>query len=46
MTTNTPPDNTLATEARNADAIRSQVREDYARVARGDGAGGLLRPRP
>jgi arsenite methyltransferase len=46
MTTNTPPDNTLATEARNADAIRSQVREDYARVARGDGAGGCCGPAP
>ncbi len=32
--------NTLTAEAQAADAIRSQVREDYARVAQGGGAGG------
>ena len=38
--------NSLATGARAADAIRSQVREDYARVAQGGGAGGCCGPAP
>ncbi|MFZ1573989.1 MAG: arsenite methyltransferase [Chromatiaceae bacterium] len=35
-----------AAEARNADSLRSQVREDYARVAQGNGAGGCCGPAP
>ncbi|MBP6581945.1 MAG: arsenite methyltransferase [Chromatiaceae bacterium] len=37
---------TLATGTRAADAIRSQVREDYARVAQGGGADGCCSPSP
>ena len=35
-----------AAEAKNADSLRSQVREDYARVAQGNGAGGCCGPAP
>ncbi len=42
-----PSENPSATPARKADdAIRSQVREDYARVAQGGGTGGCCDPTP
>ena len=47
MPMNKLPENTSAPQAHKSDdAIRSQVRQDYARVAQGGGAGGCCGPAP